>query len=127
MKKRKETEEVETLPPITAMPVAQVVTSTGLRVDDHVEMAPKRTRIASSAVNAPAFGKLKAVAKEFRLEDERYVHRVAEMLKSAGFERMVQLQGSSKENKVKAFNSVLRGLHNLFLVDSLKEHVTLME
>lgn len=89
--KRKATEDVATLPPVTAVPIAQVVTSTGLRVGEHVEAASKRTRVVLSVARASASGKLKAIAGEMRLEDNGFVHLVAERLKSGGLDRMVQL------------------------------------
>lgn len=52
---------------------------------------------------------------------------MAGRLKSAGLDQMVQAQGSPRENRARAFDSVLRGLHNLYLVDSMEEDLRLKE
>lgn len=124
-KKRRVTEEVAMPLTVTTVSIAQVVTSTGLRVGEHVGPAIKRTKVVSSAAKATASGMLKIIAEEVGLEDDGFVRRVAERLRLGGLDRMVQLQDSPKENRAKAFDSVMRGLHNLYLIDSLEEDVAL--
>jgi hypothetical protein len=67
------------------------------------------------------------VATEALLGDEGFIRHVAERLKSAGLDQLVQGQGSPRENRARAFDSVLRGLHNLYLVDSMEEDLRLKE
>lgn len=89
-KKRKVYEETETPPPlVTAIPISQVVTPTGLQVGEHIELAPKRVKLVPPVRKASAFGKLKDVVSELRLEDEGFVRRVTERLKSEGLDKMV--------------------------------------
>lgn len=57
--------------PGTTLPWFQAVTLTRLQVGEHVEVAPsKRTKVTVSSAPASAQGKLKAIAKDARLEDE---------------------------------------------------------
>lgn len=109
---------------VSAVPVSEAVTLTGLRVGDHVEAAPpKRTKVAS----ASGKGRLGVIAEEARLEDEGFIRHVADRLKHEGLDRVSQVHGSPKENRAKAFDSVLPGLHNLYLVDGLEEDYVLKE
>lgn len=113
---------------VSATPVSGSVTLTGLQVGEHVEVVPsKRVKAAGSRAPAPAQRRLKAIAEDARLEDEGFIRHVAGRLKHAGLDRVSQVVGSPKENRAKAFDAVLRGLHNLYLVDELEEDFTLKE
>ena len=111
----------------SALPLGDAVTVTGLTVGEHVPGPQKKTKLVAAAPKDTRPSKLSIVAKEALLEDEGFIRHVAERLKSAGLDRMVQAQGSPRENRARAFDSILRGLHNLYLVDSLEEDVALKE
>lgn len=81
----------------------------------------------SSSAPASARGKLKTIAEEARLEDEGFIRHVAGRLKHGGLDRVSLVHGSPKDNKAKAFDALLWGLHNLYLVDELEEDFTLKE
>jgi hypothetical protein len=110
-----------------ARPLQDVVTATGLTVGEHVPAPSKKSKLVTVASKDTRSSKLSVVAKEAQLEDEGFIRHVAERLKSAGLDRLVHGHGSPRENRAKAFDSVLRGLHNLYLVDSMEEDLRLKE
>lgn len=115
---------------VAVVPVSQAVTLTGLEVGEHVEVTPaKKTKVVSPNASAPASaqGKMKAIVEDTWLEDEGFIRHVARRLRHVGLDRISQLHGSLKKNIAKAFDSVLRGLHSLYLVDELEEDVVLKE
>ena len=112
---------------ISALPLRDVVTTTGLTVGEHVPAPSKKTKVVTAESRDARASKVAAVAKEAQLEDEGFIRHVAERLRSAGLDRLVQGQGSPRENRARAFDSILRGLHNLYLVDSMEEDVRLKE
>jgi hypothetical protein len=112
---------------LVAQPLRDAVKVTGLTVGDHVPAPSKKTKLATAASKDTRTGKVSAVAKEAQPEDEGFIRHVAERLRSAGLDRMVQGQGSPRGNRARAFDSILRGLHNLYLVDSMEEDLRLKE
>lgn len=117
----------DVIAPLTGLPLSAVVTTKGLSVGDHVVASAKRTKVVTAGSKDTRSSKLSVVTKEAQLEDEGFIRHIAERLRSAGLDRMVQAQGSTRENRARAFDSVLRGLHNLYLVNSLEEDIRLKE
>lgn len=109
------------------LPPSDAVTTTRLSVGGHVTAPAKKTKVVTAGPGEARPSKLSLVAREAQLDDEGFLRHVAKRLRSAGLDRMVQAQGSPRENRARAFDSVLRGLHNLYLVDSLEEDLRLKE
>ena len=84
---------------LTGLRVSEVVTATGMSVGDHVTATAKKTRVVASGAGETRPSKISQVAKE----------------------------AQPRENRARAFDSVLRGLHNLYLVDSMEEDLRLKE